>query len=77
MIEGRRIPVGGGMALRTIVAEIACHMIRICCLLEIHLMTLVAIRVVQLVVATGMASLALGCNVSASQDKERCRMVEC
>ena len=50
MIKRRRTPSCCCMALRTVVTEVARYMIRICRLLKLRRMTLVAIRVMQLVV---------------------------
>jgi hypothetical protein len=47
------------MALRAIVTEITRDMIRVCCLLEIRLMALVAILIDKLIVATYVARLTL------------------
>ena len=38
VIEGRRSPIGGRVTLRTIMVEVTSNVIRICCLLEVHLM---------------------------------------
>jgi hypothetical protein len=65
------------MALRTIVAEVPHHVVRIRCLLEVRRMTLVTIRVMQLVVPVHVARLAWRCCMSACQREERCVMVEC
>ena len=77
MVECRRLPHSRVVALCTIVTEVPCDVIRIRCLLELRLMALVAIRVVQLVVATGMAGLTLRCNVSTRQREQCCIVIEC
>lgn len=55
MIECRRIPSCRRVALRTVVTEVAGHVIGIGGLLKIRLMTLEAIRVMDLIVAIHMA----------------------
>ena len=55
MVKRRRIPVRRRVTLCAIVTEVACYVIRICRLLELCLMTLEAVRVMQLVVAAHMA----------------------
>jgi len=52
------------------------YMIRIGGAVEIRCMTLVAISIMQLIVAIHMARLARCCNVSTSQREDRCAMVE-
>ena len=77
MIECRRVPVGRRVTLRAIMVEIAADVVRVCRLLEIRLVTLVAVRVRQLVVAVGVARLALHRNVCPCQ-REPCRiMIKC
>jgi hypothetical protein len=65
MVERGILPIRGRMALRAVVTEIACDVIRVCRLLELRLMTLVAVCIMQLVVAIHMARLARRCDVSA------------
>ena len=65
------------MTLRAIVTEIPRHVVRVCRLLELLLMALVAIRVMQLVVPIHVARLACCCNVGTCQREERCAVVEC
>jgi len=65
------------MTLRAIVTEVARNVVRVRCLLKFRRMTLVAIRVVQLVVAVHMARLARCRNVGTRQREERRVMVEC
>ena len=72
MIEVRWRPQRCAVPVCAIVTEVPRNMIRICCLLELLLMALVAIRVMQLVVAIHMARLARCCNVSTGQ-REECR----
>ena len=62
------------MALRAIVAEVPRHVIGIRCAVEIRCMALVAIRIMQLVIAIGVTRLALHCDVRPSQ-REQCRTV--
>ena len=59
------------MTLRAIVTEVARHVVRVCRLLELRLMALVAIGVMQLVVPVHMARLACCCNVCTRQREER------
>jgi hypothetical protein len=64
------------MTLRAIMAEVARNVIRVCRLLELRLMTLVAIRVGQLIVAIGVARLALCCRMSPRQREPRRAVIE-
>jgi hypothetical protein len=57
-------------------AEIPCHMVRVRHLLELSLMTLVAIDKVQLIIAVDVAQLASCRKVSACQGKESRAMIE-
>jgi hypothetical protein len=57
--------------------EVAGDMIRIGRVAEVRCMTLVAIRVMQLVVATHMARLALHSNMGPGQREQRCAVIEC
>jgi hypothetical protein len=54
MIERRRLPESCRMTLRAIVAEIASHMVGIGCTRKIGRMTLIAIRIVQLIISIHM-----------------------
>ncbi len=65
------------MALRTVVAEIARYVIRICCLLEIRLMALVTILIHYLVITTYVACLALLRHMCTCQREVRCIVVKC
>ena len=62
------------MTLSAIVVEIARNVIRVCCLLELLLVALVAIIVYQLVVPVGMAGLTLRRYVSTRQ-RETCSIM--
>ena len=64
------------MALRTIVAEVPGHVIRIRGLLEVGLMTLVTIRVLQLIVTIHVTCLARNCLVRTRQGEVRGAMIE-
>jgi hypothetical protein len=77
MIECCTAPVGCRVTLRAIVAEVPCHMIRVCCLLELRRVALIAIRVMQLVVPVYVTRLARCCNVSTCQREKRRVMIEC
>ena len=61
----------------TVMTEQLRHMIWIRDPLEIRLMTLVTVRVMQLVVTIHVARLARCCNVSTRQREERRVMIEC
>lgn len=54
-----RSPHARAVALRTVVGEELRHVVRVCHLLKIRRMTLIAVRVHKLVVTVDMASLAL------------------
>lgn len=69
-------PVGRGMALRTVMAVVAGTMVWVRCLLVLRLMALIAIVVHKLVVAVGVAQLALCRRVSTRQREVRGRVVK-
>jgi hypothetical protein len=76
MIETCRRPGRCGVAGRTVVTEIARHMIRICCGLEIGLVTLITILVDELIVAAQMTRLTGGCRMLSGQRESRRRVIE-
>ena len=77
MVEGRRCPVCRGMALCTIMVEISRDVVWIRRLLEVRLMTLVAIAVHQLVIPVRVARLALRCYVGTCQWESCSAVVKC
>jgi len=77
VIKRRRLPHCCTVALRAIVTEVPRYVIRVRRLLKLLLMTLVAIRVMQLVIAIHMARLTRCRNVSTRRREERRVMIEC
>jgi hypothetical protein len=65
------------MTLGAIVIEVPRHVVRVRCAVKVRRMTLVTIRVMQLVVPIHMARLARCCNVGTCQREERRVMVKC
>ena len=64
------------MTLRAIVAEVACHVIGVCRALEVGGVTLIAIRILQLIVPICVARLTLDGDMCSSQRELGCIMVE-
>ncbi len=64
------------MALRTIMAEVTRHMVRVCRPVEVARVTLVAVRVLQLVIAVDMACLTLHGGVRSRQREPRRIVIE-
>ena len=77
MVERRRLPERRVVALRTIMTEQSRHMVRVRCLLELRLVTLVAIRVLQLVVTARMTRLTLHGHVCPRQREASRAMIKC
>ena len=69
-------PDACAVTLRAIMREDLTDMIRVRHLLEVRLMTLIAVRVLQLVVAVDVAGLACQRYVRTCQWEIRCRVVE-
>ena len=76
VIEGRRVPVGRRMALRTIMVEVPGDVVRVRRPLEIRLMALEAIGICKMVVAVGVAGLTLHRNVPPCQREPRRIVIE-
>jgi hypothetical protein len=57
--------------------EVSSHVVRIGCTVKVRRMALVAIRIVQLVVAVGMTRLALHGNVRPGQREQCCAVIKC
>jgi len=76
MIECRRIPSCRRVALRTVVTEVAGHVIRIRRSVEVRRVTLVAVRIMQLIIAIHMAIDAGRRHMSTRQSKRRGRVIE-
>lgn len=64
------------MTLGAIVTEVSGHMVWICRLLEIRRMTLIAVSVLNLIVAVHVARLARCCSVRTREREIRARMIE-
>jgi len=76
VIERRWPPDCRRMTLGAIVAEVPGYVIRIRRLLEIRRMTLIAVSVLNLIVAVHVARLARCCSVRAREREIRARMIE-
>ncbi len=76
VIERCTRPVRRRVTLGAIMTEVACYMVRIGCVCEIRLMTLIAIRVHKLVVAIHVTRLALDGNVRPRQWEPGRAMIE-
>lgn len=64
------------MALRAVVGEQLRHVVRVCHPLKIRRMTLIAIRVYELIVPVDVACLALGRDVCTGERKVRRAVIE-
>jgi hypothetical protein len=76
VVECRWPPDRRSMTWLTVMVEIAEHMIWICGLGKLSLVTLVAVSVMQLIITTDMAGLTLRCRMCSRQRKQRRTMVE-
>ena len=77
MVERRRLPDRRVVALRTIMTKQSRDMVRVRCLLKLRLVTLVAIRVLQLIVTARMTRLTLHGHVCPRQREASRAMIEC
>jgi hypothetical protein len=64
------------MTSRAIMAEIPGHVIRVCRIVEIRLVALIAIRVHELVIAIDVTRLTLHCDVCPCQWEAGCAVIE-
>jgi hypothetical protein len=76
VIKRRWLPHRCTVTLCAIVTEVPRHVVRIRCAVKVRRVTLVAIRVVQLVVPVDMARLARCRNVGTRQREKRCTVIK-